>query len=90
MGVSFRLFNNGQSRCEVAAEDLEEVLEVAQHLRVVGMQLPGEEKEMQGEVKEVVQVEKEYEIKESKESEIGEKEEGEVFKAEEFREGVQG
>ena len=94
----FRLFNNGQSRCEVATEDLEEVLEVARHLRVVGMsgeekqmvevakeaEKDGKVKEMPGEEKEMVQkVEKEDKRKESKASEIEEKEEGEMFKSEE-------
>ena len=67
MGVSFRRFNNGQSRCEVAAEDLEEVLEVAQHLRVVGMPgedvvgVPGVEKQM---VEVAKEAEKEDKVKE--------------------------
>ena len=74
------------------------MLEVARHLRVVGMsgeekqmvevakeaEKDGKVKEMPGEEKEMVQkVEKEDKRKESKASEIEEKEEGEMFKSEE-------
>ena len=78
MGVSFRRFNNGQSRCEVAAEELEEVLEVAQHLRVVGV--PGKDVVgMSGEEKQMVEVVKEAE-KEDKVKEMPREEKEKVEK----------